>query len=552
MATRPENTRVQNVFNPGIDKRIPAGFVDQVTDKETGELVGFIKDGKFYNLGEKVEKKPKAEKADSVKDLNFKIKQAEIRINKNENELFKYEESSTDYKEIKDSILEDKAEIKRLKPRLDTAKKVETNKKETKEFKKEKSSYDEEVADARKAIQIAKDTDGDVAAAEEKLKQITLTKPSTRDSSKPFDPMAGRAPEFGAKPTTPRAETPPAPSASGAGAGGPGSGAAGAGGPTVPKKTKAQLREEALDVAAEKDFTLPETIFKNVPTLNAILKRYVDEEWTPSKLRKAIRDDVWYKQNSAEIKQRYIQLYNYRDLVKTGQAKGNTDYEKQITTLTRQLENKARELGSGAASDPDALRRAAENMYITNQGIEDPMTVDFLASSIRPISSMIAGKPTVGYSGKALADYQTLQSIARGNGFTIRDIVPGAMTEQQVLKGIATGTIDVNRIAQDARKLAAQGQPQYVRDLLGQGYDLAQVYAPYREQMAKILEIGDANQIDLNDPLLRGAITDKGDMNLYDFNKMLRQDNRWQYTSRAKEDVSTAALQVLRDFGFQG
>jgi hypothetical protein len=70
--------------------------------------------------------------------------------------------------------------------------------------------------------------------------------------------------------------------------------------------------------------------------------------------------------------------------------------------------------------------------------------------------------------------------------------------------------------------------------------------------MANILEIGDPDQIDLNDPLLRSAITDKGDMNLYDFRKALRQDNRWQYTAQAKEDVSTAALQVLRDFGFQG
>jgi hypothetical protein len=93
------------------------------------------------------------------------------------------------------------------------------------------------------------------------------------------------APKGDVTPTTPGAETPPStPSAGGAGAGG-------AGGPIVPKKTKAQRREEALDVAAEQDFSLPETIFKNVPSLNAILKRYVDEEWTPSKLRKAIRDD---------------------------------------------------------------------------------------------------------------------------------------------------------------------------------------------------------------------------------------------------------------------
>jgi hypothetical protein len=165
---------------------------------------------------------------------------------------------------------------------------------------------------------------------------------------------------------------------------------------------------------------------------------------------------------------------------------------------------------------------------------------------------MIGGKVTEGYSGEALTNYKTLVKTARENGFQISDILPGGANEQQVLSGIASGTIDINRVAQDARKLAAQGQPQYVRDLLSQGYNLSQVFKPYRQTMATILEIGDPDQIDLNDPLLRSAITDKGDMNLYDFKKALRQDNRWQYTAQAKEDVSTAALQVLRDFGFQG
>jgi hypothetical protein len=48
------------------------------------------------------------------------------------------------------------------------------------------------------------------------------------------------------------------------------------------------------------------------------------------------------------------------------------------------------------------------------------------------------------------------------------------------------------------------------------------------------------------------AISDKGDMNLYDFKKALRRDDRWQYTETARKEVSGAALNVLRDFGFQG
>jgi hypothetical protein len=318
----------------------------------------------------------------------------------------------------------------------------------------------------------------------------------------------------------------------------------------TPSKTDTALKDEALSVAAT-DLSLPEVLFNRVPSLKNLLERYVAEKWTADKLRKEIRNDNWYKQNSAEIKTRYIQKYNYDDLVASGQAQGTTDYEMKIAQIEKSLAAKAAQLGSGAASDPAALRKAAENLYITNRSEDQSYITDFLAASIRPTSSMIGGRLTEGYSGAALLDYQNLQSIAKNNGFRLSDIIPGAQTEQQVLAGIANGTIDANRIAQDARKLAAQGQPTYVRDLLGQGYDLSQVYAPYKQTMASILELN-PDQIDLNDPTLRMGITDKGDMNIYEFQKELRKDNRWQYTGNARESVSTAALQVLRDFGFQG
>ena len=293
-------------------------------------------------------------------------------------------------------------------------------------------------------------------------------------------------------------------------------------------------------------------MFKNIPSLNALLKKYVSEKWTPDKLRKAIRDDLWFKQNSAEIKARYVQYYNYQDLVKSGQAQGSTDYEMQIARIEENLKKRAVQMGSAAANDPAALRKAAENLYITNRSEDASFITDFLAASIKTVAGMIGGKVTEGYSGQALQDYTKLVQVARDNGFQISDILPGGTNEQQVLQGIASGKIDINRVEQDARKLAAQGQPQYVRDLLSQGYNLAQVFAPYRQTMATILEIDDPNAIDINDPLLRSAISDKGDMNIYDFKKLLRQDQRWQYTEQARQDVSTAALQVLRDFGFQG
>ena len=324
------------------------------------------------------------------------------------------------------------------------------------------------------------------------------------------------------------------------------------GGPTA--ITPADREGAAEKIVTGADFGLSEALFKNIPSLKIIFDQYTDPNsgMTDDEFRKLIRQDVWYKQNSKEIKNRFVQFYNYQDLKNSGQATGNTDYEKQIATIESALKKRAVQLGSAAASDPVALRKAAENLYLTDRSDDQSFIDDFLASAIRPISGMIGGKVTEGYSGQALKDYNALLQTARNNGFKISDILPGGQNEQQVLGAIARGEIDINRVAQDARKLAAQGQPQYVRDLLAQGYDLAQVFQPYRQTMANVLEIGDPNQIDLNDPLLRTAITDKGDMNLYDFKKALRQDNRWQYTEQAKQDVNNAALGVLRDFGFQG
>ena len=325
-------------------------------------------------------------------------------------------------------------------------------------------------------------------------------------------------------------------------------------GTPTPTPTPEDREATALGAASTTtDLALPETLFKNIPSLNAILKKFVNTPgMTEAAFLKLVRDDVWFKQNSKEIKNRYVQYYNYRDLQASGRAQGTTAYEMDIAKIEAKLKKRAVEIGSAAANDPAAIRQAAENLYITNRSEDETFITDFLAASIKPTAGMIAGKVTQGYSGEALTNYDKLVEAARDNGFQVSDILPGATTEQQVIQGIISGNIDVNRVIADARKLAAQGQPEYVRDLLAQGYNLKQVFAPYRTVMANVLEIGDANQIDLNDPLLRSAITDKGDMNLYDFRKALRQDNRWQYTAQAKEDVSTAALQVLRDFGFQG
>ena len=87
--------------------------------------------------------------------------------------------------------------------------------------------------------------------------------------------------------------------------------------------------------------------------------------------------------------------------------------------------------------------------------------------------------------------------------------------------------------------------------MFDEGLDLANIYAPYRNTMAALLEVT-PDSISLDDPLLRTAYGPDKETSIYDFKRAVRKDPRWQYTDNARQEVSNAALSVLRDFGFQG
>ena len=305
-------------------------------------------------------------------------------------------------------------------------------------------------------------------------------------------------------------------------------------------------------------YDLPDYIFKLDPKLGELLVQAVNEGWDNDKFLAKARLTPWWQKNSSTVRTRIIDRAKYDELKAAGEDVSKSDYGLYLKKQINSVKAKAKEIAGITLTDEQA-QSVASKIY---DGFldDDPLAINALITPfIGKVTSIVGnGLSTTGFAGQALQNYQTLQSIAKANGFTIKDILPnisattaGGDLETAVLRALANGDIDINRVAQDARMLAAQGQPKYVRDLLGQGYDLENIYAPYRQTMASVLEV-DPNTIDLNDNTLRMGITDKGDMNLYDFKKALRQDNRWQYTGQAKEEVSNAALKVLQDFGFQG
>jgi len=332
--------------------------------------------------------------------------------------------------------------------------------------------------------------------------------------------------------------------------------------PTGPGGPKLGSKFEDLIGRTEFWYNLPDYIFKVNPALQNILVKAVDEGWDEAKFLAAAQQTPWWQQNAAAIRTRIVDKAKYDELRSQGLDVSKTDYGLDSATIKRKIKSLAQQKGANLTEDQlDQITAQAYNGFLEN---DNNALTQLIAPYIGTIPAILgkglpgAGGATATYSGEALKNYQALQDIARQNGFKLQDILPristattGGNLDNAVLQKLANGELDVNAIAQNARMLAAAGQPQYVRDLLNQGYDLSAVYAPYRTAMAGVLELN-PDQIDLNDPTLRMGITDKGDMNLYDYRKLLKQDNRWQYTANAAQEVSDAALRVLRDFGFQG
>jgi len=156
-----------------------------------------------------------------------------------------------------------------------------------------------------------------------------------------------------------------------------------------------------------------------------------------------------------------------------------------------------------------------------------------------------------GKTGGSQADlYNQILRTATANGIstTLLPKVLGFDSIDQVIKELQTGA-SLDDFNQKIRNYAKAAVPEWAKKLIDQGSDLTDIISPYRATMADELELP-YTSIDVTDSVVQNALS--SNMSLADMRKQLRQDTRWQYTDRAKESVSTAALKVLRDFGFQG
>jgi hypothetical protein len=584
MAERPANTRTVNVVNPGLDKRIPLGFVDVVIDKSSNEWVGFLKDGKFYKLGEKVTKSSKPTqssgplsnadvKASEREFLNFKD------ANKGKKSIYENTIKTAESDLIKAEKENNLEKYNRILSNLQNAQKAldDLNKRERE--LEELFSVQKELFLTDKAIQFQQGTKGTVDATlqtrktelETKRQELTGVKPTPSAPASQAPQVVGQIPstsgpqqgqiedaqlppdqkkkkkDSGKKIVIPPSstQTPPPPPEKGG---------------KKDKKVKGEEDFQAVFAEAESLYGAIDDVFKNDKELMALLTKAVgvlddpDDNFSVDRFTSELSNTRWFKENAGPIRQRQF-FKNQYEALKQQIKTDDPNYQTRLEGLDR-----TSEYGRGLESTIQQVKEEARSI---GRQIDDT-TARFIATNLYDYANendavkirnavLGAGRFTVGgiTTGEAGINKQTLLAVARANGLDLTKNFGEATIDtwlDRIAKGESIETIK-NLIRQTAK--TTWQVDDRVAALLDQGVDLQTVYSPFRKQMATTLEIPE-DEITIDELSKRGLFGGQKPMNLYDFKRSLRQDDRWQYTEGARTEMAALTENLLRDFGFVG
>ena len=153
--------------------------------------------------------------------------------------------------------------------------------------------------------------------------------------------------------------------------------------------------------------------------------------------------------------------------------------------------------------------------------------------------------------GSAGMSQRNIKLWALKNGLELSDNMVN-----NYVKSIVKGDTTEDDVLQDLRNTYLVGAFPAWSDRIQSGMDPADIAAPYKQRMARLLEV-DESQIDLNDQLLQQAMQGVGQdgkpsvVPLYAFDKQIRKDDRWQYTENAMDTYAKTGTRILQMFGLR-
>lgn len=270
------------------------------------------------------------------------------------------------------------------------------------------------------------------------------------------------------------------------------------------------------------------SVLQGIPELWNLFNQAVKGNWSPDEFGARVKATTWYQTHSDQYRQMYV-------LEKSDPSKW--------ARIQTEMFSKVHDLASsmGVKYDADLFGK------VTRQALYNGWSDAQIRNALGGMLDFASGSHFGGDAGQAEA---TLRAYAYNMGVKLGD-----STLKTWLQQMAKGDKTIEDFQAYMQTVAEQTFPAFAQQIKS-GVTVRQLADPYIQSMASILEVN-ANQLDLNDPTIRKALTDvgsdgtnKGGVPLWQFEYQLRQDPRWLKTNNARESINSVAHSILKDWGF--
>ena len=291
------------------------------------------------------------------------------------------------------------------------------------------------------------------------------------------------------------------------------------------------------------EFSWAWKLIKSVPELEELWEKAIADGWLGARFKAALMNSTWFKENDG-----------YRRTILALEKTDPETYQRRLDGAVAKIRDDLAKMGIRITDIPESrLKQMGRNFLLLgfDQGQNENVYQDWLGGNflkMRGNDREIAGA--------ALSNQDSLTALLLANGFDPNSESWAGWIESSV-NSIALGDMQLTDAQSHIRQQAATLYPIFAERIL-QGESVQDIAAAYFELYADTLELN-PSEISLRDPYmieaLQGVDPETGQpraMGLWDFQKKLRKDDRWQYTKQANAMADGFANDILSMFGFVG
>jgi hypothetical protein len=268
--------------------------------------------------------------------------------------------------------------------------------------------------------------------------------------------------------------------------------------------------------------------------LKRLFNKAIKVGMTPEAFALELKNTKWYTDRTASQRE-YETMLNTPSMQK--------DLNNTLSQIADQIKRQAAFANGTQLSDEEAMADAKE---LAKNNLRD-------WSNILPnfVNSKYVSDDVLKFGGQAAADATEIRNFARSMGVTLDDAELGRYVDE-IFEGKQTKE-NVQKIFRDS---ALSYFPQFA-DRIKAGETVSSIVKPYRDMIASYLEtdpesIGFGAEAGVkSDPLMNKALfgADGKAMSLFDLQKAIKQDNRWQKTANARDEYTNLTKSLLSSFG---